>query len=412
MKIKALNDEHFKTKVTVFLLNFTNEPLAASYALLTFILRKELHITPFQLSFFVMIKPLILSLSFFWGLSLRYKENPNLLKNSILAWILARIPFLFFPFINNFYFVLLASSFYLIFHKAGMPALNEIIKRNIKDEEKIINLFFKIPIFIFIESIILGIFIEKFLNKNSANWKMLFFIFSLFSLLGLFLKMKIKVPKMEFEKNYIKQNFSSSIKDIFILLRARKDFAYFQLGFMIGGGSLMLISPALYIYLTDNLNLTNSNMTIARLIIMSFGFILSSYFWKKFLTRLSMNKLITWVIAGFSIYVFLLLLAQINLLYFYLSFFVYGIAQSGSSLLWNLSGIYFAKSQNSIIFTSTNLFFLGARGIVAPFIGSFLCYLVNPVFTLLIGFLILIFGIVLLYRLNNANIKEVSKINE
>lgn len=406
MNLKVNVKEYFKTKSAIFLLNLTNEPLVACYGLLPFILRKELHVTAFELSMFVMLKPLIISFSFFWGMSLKYKKNPDLLKNSVIAWLLARIPFLLFPFFNNFYYIFFASCFYLIFHKAGMPAWNEIIKRNIKNEKEINSLFSKIPILIFIESALLGIFMGKFLNRQDANWRILFFSFSLFSLIGLFLKVKINVPNIESEAVYDKQNFLSPIKDIFVLLNNRKDFARFQLGFLIGGGALMLVSPALYIFLSDTLNLTYADMSNARLVIMGVGFVFSSYFWKKSLAKTSMNILMTWVLLGFCLYVLLLLLSQISLIYFYLAFFVYGIAQAGSTLLWNLSGMHFAESQNSIIFTSANLFFLGVRGIIAPLLGSLSCTWLGPTYTLFIGFVILLCGTVGVHRLNKAKISQ------
>ena len=149
-----------------------------------------------------------------------------------------------------------------------MPAWNEIIKRNIKNEKEINDLFSKNLIYIFIESAFLGIFIGKFLNRHHANWEVLFFSFALLSFIGLFLKIKINVPNIGSDEVLEKQNSLSPIKDILTLLKERKDFARFQLGFLIGGGALMLISPAMYIYFSDILNLTHAEMSNAKLVIM------------------------------------------------------------------------------------------------------------------------------------------------
>jgi hypothetical protein len=90
---------------------------------------------------------------------------------------------------------------------------------------------------------------------------------------------------------------------------------------------------------------------------------------------------------------FFLVLSKYNLSFFYLAFFFYGIAQAGSTLFWNLSSIIFSKNQNSILFTSTNLFSLGIRGFIAPILGSLFCYWIGASKAIIVGLLILLYGI-------------------
>lgn len=398
MQEKIENVESFKTKATTLLMNLTDQPLIAFYAILPFFLSKELHINPFELSLFIMLRPVLSSFSFFWGIGLNYSKNPNLLKNNLYAWIIARVPFLFFPIINNFYYFLFASAIYQLFHKAGFPAWNEIIKRNITDNKERHRVFSTFYVYVFIESILLGLLIGNFLNKSGSNWKLIFFFASLVSLSSLIFQMKIKVPKKYIEQVTVKQNYFTPIKDVFELLKKDRDFANFQRIFMIGGFALMLISPALYIFSSNELKLTNQDMTNARLILMGFGFTLTSFIWKRFLAKTSINNLAIWMIFGFGIYIFFLLLSQYNIVFFYIAFFFYGIAQAGSTLLWNFSGIFFSKNNNSIIYTSTNLLFLLIRGLSAPLLGSLLCYFFGPINVLYIGLLILFYGLIVAYQ--------------
>ncbi|MBN2479453.1 MAG: MFS transporter [Parachlamydiales bacterium] len=402
MQEKAKEKDCIKTKAAFLLMNLTNEPLVAFYTILPFILRKELHINAFQLSLFVMLRPVFSSFSFFWGMSLNYKAKPNFLKNSLIAWIIARIPFLLFPFFNNFYYIFFAAAVYQLFYRAGLPAWTEIIKRKITDKNTRHHLFSTFSIVVFIESILLGLFIGNFLDKSSYNWKIVFFVAAAVSLMSLLLKMKIKVPENQVEEVFLKKNVLSPIKDIFSVLKTREDFKNFQMAFLIGGFALMLISPAIAIYSNDVLNLSYKNMLNARLILMGVGFTLSSYVWKQFLEKTSMNYLITWVLLGFSIYIFFLILAKYSVSFFYAAFFFYGIAQAGSMLLWNLSGIYFSQNQNSILFTSTNLLFLGIRGLIAPFVGSFICYWFGPKTVLFIGLTIVFYGFYVAYKLRKT----------
>ncbi len=398
MQEKTENVESFKTKITTLLMNLTDQPLLSFYAILPFFLSKQLHINPFELSLFLMLRPVLSSFSFFWGIGLNYSKNPNLLKNNLYAWIIARIPFLFFPIINNFYYFLFASAIYQLFHKAGLPAWNEIIKRNITDNKERHRIFSTFSVYVFIESILLGLLIGNFLNKSESNWKIIFFFAALLSLSSLIFQIKIKVPKQNLEKINIRKNYFTPIKDIFALLKKDKEFAIFQTIFMIGGFALMLISPALYIFSSHELKLTNQAMTNARLILMGFGFTLTSFIWKRYLAKKSINTLVIWMMLGFCIYIFFLLLSQYNLIFFYIAFFFYGIAQAGSTLLWNFSGIFFSKNNNSIIYTSTNLLCLLIRGLIAPFLGSLFCYLFSAINVLYIGLIILFYGFIVAYQ--------------
>jgi MFS family permease len=381
-----------KTKFSLLLMNITEEPLIAFYTLLPFILTKELKANAFQLSLFLMLRPVLSSFSFFWGLFFNYKEKYNLLKNHMLAWIIARIPFLFFPFINNIYYVFFAAGIYQLFYRAGFPAWVEIFKRKIKNQKSRHNIFSLFTVIGYIESILLGLFIGRFLDNSRLNWKIVFFFSALLGLTSLFIQRKIVIEDENNENQRIKNNFFTPIKDIIKLLQTRKDFAIFQKGFMIGGFALMFINPALYIFSNNILNLSYTNMTVARFVIMGIGFAASSFYWKKALEKTSVNFIMLFVLSGFTAYILCLFLSKYFLSFFYLAFLLYGISQAGSVLLWKLSGIIFSKEENSVLFTSTNLLFVGIRGLIAPLLGSIFCSLFGVSFVLFIGVLISFYG--------------------
>lgn len=398
-----------KTKISFLLMNLTEEPLLAFYTLLPFILTKELNANAFQLSLFLMLRPVLSSFSFFWGLFFSYKEKYNLLKNHMLAWIIARLPFLFFPFINNFYYIFFAAGIYQLFYKAGFPAWVEIFKRKIKNEKTRGNIFTIYTVIGYLESIFLGLFVGKFLDRSGVNWRIIFCVSALFGLASLLIQRKIHVPtqtegQLNPEKLKAKNILINPIKDILKLLNTRKDFALFQKGFMIGGFALMFITPALYIYSNNILNLSYTNMTTARFVLMGIGFAISSYYWKKALDKTSVNFVMLFVLLGFSIYMLFLLLSKYFLMFFYLAFFFYGIAQAGSVLLWKLSGMIFSKKENSVLYTSTNLLFLGIRGLIAPILGSLICNLFGVSTVLSIGVLISFYGFFTVLRLRKNSI--------
>src|SRR6185437_12364333 len=125
----------FRTRLALLWMNLSNEPLAAMYSLLPFILCKDLHASTFQLTLFATLRPVLSVFSFYWGSFLAYRKN-RLLPNLIGAWVLARLPFLYFPLIDNFWYLLFACGVYQLFSRAATPALMEILKRQIPKEPR------------------------------------------------------------------------------------------------------------------------------------------------------------------------------------------------------------------------------------------------------------------------------------
>ena len=132
-----------RTKLALLWMNLSNEPLLAIYTLIPFLLRKELDATAFQIALFTMLSPILSVFSFYWGSWVIHRKN-KLLPNLIGAWFLARVPFLFFPYIETFWEVFACCAFYQLFSRASPPALMEILKRNIPKKTREYT-FFPLP---------------------------------------------------------------------------------------------------------------------------------------------------------------------------------------------------------------------------------------------------------------------------
>jgi predicted MFS family arabinose efflux permease len=175
-------------------------------------------------------------------------------------------------------------------------------------------------------------------------------------------------------------------------MKKRSDFATFQYGFMMGGFGLMLIAPSLSIFYVDRLELAHSQLITGRSILMGVGIVLSSYFWRRSLSNRSIPDLTVLILLGFALFPFILLLSIWHIWWFYIAFVIYGVAQAGSHLLWNLSGTLFAKEEDSSQFSRVNIVMLGLRGIVAPALGGVLCQSIGPVAVIALGALCCLTG--------------------
>jgi len=393
-------DVQGKSRATRFALVWmyvTNEPFVALYTLLFFILRKDLGATPLQISLFATLRPVISVFSFYWSANL-LRQRKKLLPNLMGAWVLARIPFLCLFFINDIWYLIFAAGIYQLFSRATIPSMMEILKLNVEKKPRE-RLFSQLYVVSFMESMIFGSVVGKFLDMYEGAWVLLLFLTALFSLSSIFFQMRIPLSLSKIDDNILPittNRFLQPIKDSIHLMRSRPDFALFQWGFMVGGFGLMFITPALTIYYADTLHLTHDNLAIARYIWMGIGAIGSSFLWKGGLNKFSLNTITGSIILGFSFFIFTLLLARTNILWFNIAFLLYGIAQAGSHLVWNLSGTLFAKNEDSSKFSGVNILMVGLRGIIAPVLGGILCDFLSPFTILIIGVIICLSGFFLM----------------
>jgi MFS family permease len=334
--------------------------------------------------------------SFYWSAYLKEGKG-KLVANLVGAAFLAYVPFLFFPFLGNIWYLLLASAIYQLFSRAAMPSLIEILKRNIPKQprEHAFSLFFLLS---FIESGVLGLLFGFLLDREGIDWKMLLSIAALLGLSSILLFRKVSVPTRSEAEPEGARSLLAPWKESLRLMQQRNDFALFQWMFMIGGAALMLMAPAFSRYYAQTLALSHTDMAMARFIFMALGVAAASYWWRKSLEKIPILQLTLWVLIGFGLFPLALLLAQYHIAFLYLGFLIYGIAQAGSHLIWNLSGTLFCKEHDSIPFSRVNLLTVGLRGAIFPFIGGILCELWGQTAVLFLGMTLCFAGGLLLRR--------------
>lgn len=383
-----------KTIRALLWMNISNEPFVVLYALMPFVMRKDLHASILQLSILASLRPILSIFSFYWSANLTHQKH-RLRSNLIGAWALARLPFLFVPWIGHAWYIIFACGMYELLNRSGNPALMEILKINLQKDprEQIYSWCFVLS---FLESILLGIVVSCALKNNLLPWQILLGITSVISLSSIFLQSKVPIPSTKAVPLVLPKKIGEKIfkpwKDAFSLLRSNPSFFRMQCGFMFGGVGLMLTAPSLPLFCVDILSLSHSEITTARSILMGLGVAVSSYFWKKMIAQEKTDLLLRNVLIGFSLYLFLLYFSKLGLFFFYLSFILYGLSQAGSHLLWNLSGPIFSGREESSQFSRVNILMVGLRGSVTPAMGGILCKFMGPSFVIFCGALICLSG--------------------
>lgn len=389
-----------KTRFTLIWTCLLNEPLLSLYTLISFIVHKDLKATALQIAILTMVRPLVSILSLYWSAFVTTKKQ-GLVKNVVLAGIFSRVPFLFFPWIESPWAVIAAVAVYMMLTRGGTPAWMEILRQNLPDQKRG-TIFSAGSALAYLEGVALAIGLGILLDHSYQAWRWLFPICALIGLLGVILQSRLPLPSKEQEDVPLQLSFKEKIchpwKQAFQLLKEKNDFRHFQWAFMIGGFGIMVVQPALPLFFIDVLGLSYTDLSIALSVCKGIGFALSSQFWGKGLGRVSVSKFTALIFLFMGAFPLLLLLAPWNLCFLYAAYVLYGISQSGSHLLWNLSGPLFAKEKESSVYTGVGVLMVGMRGAVAPPLGSLLCALTQPALVLFAGGALFMCGIYYMLR--------------
>jgi MFS family permease len=370
-----------KTKKLILLSNLFNEPLVSLYPILPFILLKSLGASNLQIVLLTILKPVSAIFAFYW--SERTSQNKQTLKmNLIGAGLLSRIPLAIALFFDNVSFFVLAATSYVLFSRALIPAWMEILKKNIskKGLEKSFSFSSSIA---YAEGIFIAIGASYFLDSYANSWKIFFALSLVSGLIGLVFQSLVKVEVEQKSQIATKENFRDFLlspwKNSWKLMKSRKDFSIFQTAFMIGGFGLMLIQPVIPIFFMEYLSLSYKDLIISYSVCKALGFVLSSSFWSRFMNLVSIPTFTALVLIGFGLFPFLILCTLKSFYFVYIAYFVYGIAQAGSHLIWHLSGPLFAREENSSRFSGVNIVMVGIRGVFGPLLGGVLQTVLGPI---------------------------------
>ena len=388
-----------KTKGFLYASTILHEPLVSLYPLLAFILAKSLGAAVLQIVLFTMLKPVASIFSFYW--SELVSQNRHTLKTNLLgAGLLARLPFLFSIFTGNVWAIILGSTVYMLFYRAAIPAWMEMLKLNLpgKFKERIFSLSSALG---YAEGALIAIAIGSLLDQDILIWRTLFSLAISLGILGVIVQVAMPICerevgklKTEVQKLSFKQAMIQPWADGLRLMKTHSDFRRFQWAFMIGGFGLMIIQPVLPIFFAETLNISYRDLMIAYSICKACGFVLSSSLWARALGVISVRKFTSLVLVGFSIYPITIILGQVSIVWIFISYFVYGIAQAGSHLIWHLSGPLFAKEEESSRYSGVNVMMVGVRGTLGPPLGWLCSHHLGPIWVLIISSFLCLFGTV------------------
>lgn len=411
-----------RTRTAFLCTRLLSAPFWALFCMLPFILYKDLHATPLQVTIIIALKPIVSIFSTYWSALIK-KRRDRLLSNVIWAGVLGHLPFFFFPFIENPWFFIFSSGFYMMLAQKGViPAWMEIFKLNIPGDWRG-RIFAYGTTVGYIGDALLPFILGWLLDGYFQAWRWIFPFASMVSLTAIFFQARIPI---HLDKNACSTSVSPTSlsflkqviqpwKNAWEVLHNRPDFARFQVGYLFGGGGLMIMQPALPGFFIDTLNISYTELAIALTLCKGIGFASTSSFWAAWMTKIDIYRFCSWVTLLAVIFPICLIAAHFHLIWLYIAYISWGVMQAGSELSWNMSGPIFAKEEDSSVFSSVNVLTVGLRGCIFPFLGSFLCLTSGSTFVIALGGLMCLMSTyrMLIYsnRYQTVNTEFVSETN-
>lgn len=383
-------DSILKPTKKAFLWNrVLNIPFWSLLSLLTIILYKELQISAFQVATLIALKPMSALFAPYWSSSLHTRQD-KIVPNLVWANILRYLPFLFFPWLQSAWLIIISLGVYMMLQRGAMPAWMELLKLNIKGMERE-RLFAFGSSVDYLGPALVPLLVGFILDDTAISWRWLFFGTALIGLASTYFLLKIpstfstSQPVVEQPQLSFSQQIVKPLTQSWTLLKERPDFAKFQIGFLFGGVGLMFMISAQTMFFVDVLQLSYTEMALAIGLCKGIGFAATSPLWVRLFRRVDIYLFSGIVPLLAALFPILLIGAEHNIVFLYGAYLLYGFMQAGSELGWHMSGPVFAQEGDSSLYSQTNVLMVGLRGCVAPYLGSILYLATNSTTVLLMG---------------------------
>lgn len=355
-------------------------------ALQDVILKKSLLASDFQVTMLIFLTSSAFLFSIYGAEIINRSNNQS--RTIIVMAIVSRLFLLIIPFFENpnfFIFCIAAMSYTDSLIK---PSWNTVFKHNYSDEKRSVLYSYASSLYTVIVLIITTL-LGYLLDFNYELYKVFYPLAGIFDILA-YINLA-KMIKIGSSGNHHDNKFTGKIsakllKDILILpirnlvriFRENKPFFRFEMYFFLYGVAFMVASPAVPIFLVENLELDYTPISIAKGLVFYSATILITPAMGRFHGVGNPTKFCGYLFLSLILYPLLMLsikyfgvvnhIVSENVL-LYLTYFFFGIVMSGVTLSWNLSSIYYAPNLQVANYQAVHITLTGVRGVFAPFIG-------------------------------------------
>jgi len=367
--------------------------------------KKALEALDWQITLLVMLWPLSNLFSLWWGKLLEHANS--LRKFFLLTGFVGRLSLLAMLWVTNYYQFFFIMLILFSFNALISPAQNSIYQNNFSSQNR--GLIFGFVSSIGTFSLIIASYIAgKMLDIDGENFRLIFAIIALAGLLYSLVMAMIKVdkPRLAYaSQHHLHEIFIKPISKGFRLLQQNHDFRCFQRNFFLYGIGYLIILPALPIYLVDSMQMSYSEIFLAKSILAELGILFFAPLAGKISGKINPAYFSFIAFAALGIYPIMLIVSSFlpvliwakALVYF--AFFLFGIAMSMILISWNISSIFFAGENDVSMYQSVHVTLTGIRGLLIPPLGLLILKLLGVRVLFLVSSLMLFWAAILSLKL-------------
>ncbi len=178
-----------------------------------------------------------------------------------------------------------------------------------------------------------------------------------------------------------------------------RPFLAFEAGFMVYGLGFLMLQPVLPIYLVDELDVSYSQVGLARGLLFWLGLSIASPLAGRLADAVGLFRTCAISFAVLTAFP-LVLLASDGVLGLQVAYLVYGIAMGGVNVAWNLGPIVLARGRDPLAFLNAHVALVGVRALIGMTAGATIqaSFGTRPVFWLVVALELL--AAALMFRLS------------
>ncbi len=380
------------------------------------ILKKSLLATDFQVTILIFLTSSAFLFSIYGTEIISRSSDPA--RTIVIMALISRFFLFIIPLFSspNFFVFCIAAMSYI--DSLIKPSWNTVFKHNYSDNRRSSLYSYATSLYTVIVLIVTTL-LGYLLDINYELYKVLFPIAGVFDVLSyvslarmIRMSKKMKVYPEGVTGNRIPLKLFRDImimpvRNMLRIFRENRPFYRFESYFFLYGMAFMIASPAVPIYLVEDLKLSYSPISIAKGLVFYTATILFTPVMGRLHGTGNPTKFCGYLFLFLLFYPLSMMAVKFLPQHFgfvtpevmlYFTYFLFGILMSGITLSWNLSTIYYAPHFQEANYQSVHITLTGLRGLFSPFIGYLILRYISVEATFLVSSVIFLIGGILMLR--------------
>lgn len=379
------------------------------------ILKKSLFASDFEITLLIFLTSSAFLFSIYGVEMINRSNNPAM--TIIIMAAASKVFLLFIPLFEDAGFFIFCIAVMSFIDSMIRPTWNAVYKHNYTEENRSKLYSYASSLFTIVLLVIITLF-GQLLDVDYKVYKIFYPLAGITDFISLYILAKLvskgngdylkKVKKFGAGISFklIEDILILPVRNLMRIFKVNKPFFRFERNFFFYGMALMIASPAIPIYLVQELNFDYSPISIAKGLAFHVAMIIFTPLMGRMHGSGKPAKFCGYVFSSLVLYPVLLIFIKYldngflfisNDMMLFITFFIFGISMSGVILSWNLSSIYYAPAAEVSNYQAVHITLTGIRGIFSPFIGFAIMKLFSISVTFVVSALLFLFAGIMMF---------------